>query len=127
MINRYPLWKYLLMLFLFVVALLYALPNLFGDDPAIQISTKSGAPVDTTVLNQLTTVLKTNQLSFLNANKDGDDLLIRFSNTDTQLKASDLIKSTLSDDYIVASNLAPRTPKWLQKIGANPMKLGLDL
>lgn len=124
--NRYPLWKYLLMIGLFLLATLYALPNIYGDDPAIQISTKTGA-LTSAVSDQVQAVLQSNQIPYLSINKEGDELLVRFPDTDPQLKASDLIRAALGSDYVVALNLAPRTPHWLQALGAHPMKLGLDL
>lgn len=125
--NRYPTWKYLLMIGLILVSILYALPNLFGEDPSVQISAKSNAPAVTTVTNQVTSSLQSNQIPYLSATTQGTDLLVRFSDTDTQLKASDLLKGVLGNNYVVALNLAPRTPHWLRALGANPMKLGLDL
>lgn len=127
MINRYPLWKYVLMIALLVLGILYAIPNLYGDSPAVQISTKSGASIDPDVLYQVEQVLDAEHLSYMNPNVERGSILIRFANTDVQLKARDIIKSTLGDNYSVALNLAPKTPRWLQSLGAQPMKLGLDL
>lgn len=127
MANRYPLWKYVLMIVLLLLGIIFALPNIYGDDPAIQISDKSGIPVTAATQAQLTQTLQAQQLPYLSLAKEGDDVLIRFPDTDTQLKASDVLKAKLGEDYVVALNLAPRTPTWLQAFGANPMKLGLDL
>lgn len=127
MVNQYPLWKYILMLALFVLGLIYALPNLFHDDPAVQISAKNTAQITTDTLTQISSVLQSKSISYLNIARDGDDVLVRFPDTDTQLQASDILHTALGDNYVVALNLAPRTPKWLQAIGAHPMKLGLDL
>jgi preprotein translocase subunit SecD len=124
--NRYPLWKYLLLLVVLVVGLLYALPNLYGEDPAIQISKRDGA-VSTALQSQVETVLKKDGLRYKRIEHDGSSLLVRFYNTDTQLKAIDQIKTALGNQYVVAVNLAPATPSWLRAIGANPMYLGLDL
>lgn len=127
MLNRYPLWKYLLIIFLILVGIIYALPNIYGEDPAVQISAKSDTTINPTVKDQIATALQNNQLPYLSIAPEGNDLLVRFAGPDTQLKASDVIKSTLGKDYTVALNLAPRTPAWLRAIGADPMKLGLDL
>lgn len=127
MLNRYPLWKNVLIIILIVLGTIYALPNLFPEDPAVQISAKNDQPITASVQNQVTPILQSNKLPYLSANLEKDNLLVRFPDTDVQLKASDLIKATLGDDYIVALNLAPRTPQWLRSLGANPMKLGLDL
>ena len=124
--NRYPLWKYLLLLVVLVVGLLYALPNLYGEDPAIQISKRDGA-VSTALQSQVETVLKKDGLRYKRIEHDGSSLLVRFFNTDTQLKAIDQVKTALGNQYVVAVNLAPATPYWLRAIGANPMYLGLDL
>ncbi len=124
--NRYPLWKYLLLLVVLVVGLLYALPNLYGEDPAIQISKRDGA-VSTALQSQVETVLKKDGFRYKRIEHDGSSLLVRFYNTDTQLKAIDQIKTALGNQYVVAVNLAPATPSWLRAIGANPMYLGLDL
>ncbi|MEJ2630624.1 MAG: protein translocase subunit SecD [Acidihalobacter sp.] len=124
--NRYPLWKYLLILVVLVVGLLYALPNLYGEDPAIQIS-KRNAVVSAGLQSQVEAVLKKDGLRYKRIEHEGDNLLVRFYNTDTQLKAIDPIKGALGDQYVVAVNLASSTPGWLRAIGANPMYLGLDL
>lgn len=125
--NRYPLWKNLLLVFLLVVAIIYAMPNLFGDDPAIQISASSSSAVSGDVLAQTKKILADHRLQYQVFEQQHDSLLVRFADTDTQIKARDLIKTSLGDDYIVALNLASRTPRWLQILGASPMKLGLDL
>ncbi len=125
--NRYPLWKYLLMIGLFVFGLLYALPNLYGEDPSVQISTSDNQAVLPQTATQIQRLLQATNLPFLDINDKSGSILIRFANTDTQLKARDTIKQALGDEYIVALNLASRTPNWLQSIGAYPMKLGLDL
>jgi preprotein translocase subunit SecD len=125
--NHYSLWKYLLMIGLLLIAILYAIPNIYGDDPAVQVSAHSGSIVNQTVINQVNTALQNSQLHDLSAAIEDDNLVVRFADTETQLHASDVIKATLGKDFIVALNLAPRTPHWLRAIGANPMKLGLDL
>lgn len=128
MMNKYPLWRYLLLGFLVLTGLFYASPNFFGEDPAIQISSKNTAqPLEVGILSQVEHLLGMQKIRYLSATPQKDTLLIRFSNADDQLRAQDLIKSNLGENYIVALNLAPRTPAWLEKIGAHPMKLGLDL
>ncbi|MGB6976245.1 MAG: protein translocase subunit SecD [Gammaproteobacteria bacterium] len=126
--NRYPLWKYLLMIGLFLLGLLYALPNLYGDDPAVQVSLKESAVLAPNLADKVSSALQTNHLNYLKLEQGKhNELLVRFADTDTQLKASDILKATLGNDYIVALNLAPRTPRWLAALGIAPMKLGLDL
>lgn len=127
--NRYPLWKNLFLIGLLVVALIYAAPNLFKDDPSVQISASgSGAAiVNAETLQKVQQILAEQKYQYRTAEQHPDSLLIRFNDPDVQLKARDAIKAELGDDYTVALNLASRTPKWLQALGANPMKLGLDL
>lgn len=125
--NRYPLWKNLLLLFIFVIGLIYATPNLFGNDPSIQISASNETAFSSNTLPQVKQILQKAKLNYLTAVQENENLLVRFSDTDTQLKAREELKSALGENYIVAVNLAPRTPKWLLALGANPMKMGLDL
>ncbi|MCK4870063.1 MAG: protein translocase subunit SecD [Gammaproteobacteria bacterium] len=125
--NKYPWWKNVLLVVLFLIGLLYALPMLYGDDPAIQISAKGTAQITSQVIQKVNTTLERDKLQYKSAVKDKGDLLVRFLSTDTQLKARDIIQKALGNNYEVAINLAPRTPGWLAAIGAQPMKLGLDL
>ncbi len=114
--------------FLLVVSLLYAIPNLFGDDPAVQISTTDRIEVPPQVLlYQVSEIAKKHAMPNPVIDQEGQAVLVRFNSTDTQIKARDVFKAELGNDYVAALNLAPRTPSWLQAIGANPMKLGLDL
>jgi len=116
------------LVFLILLGLIYAAPNLFGEDPALQISLKNtAASFDPTTLEKTGHALGMQNIPYLSSSQEKDTLLIRFPSTDAQLKAQDVLKATLGEDYIVAQNLAPRTPRWLQKLGAQPMKLGLDL
>ncbi len=127
MLNKYPLWKNLLLIAIVLIGFLYASPNLFGDDPAVQISPPSGTKVDTALVTQVTTILKTQNIATKAMDVTDQNLLVRFFDTDSELKADTVIKAALSDDYTVAINIAPATPKWLSMLGAEPMKLGLDL
>lgn len=125
--NRYPLWKYILLAVLVVLGFFYAAPNLFGDDPAIQISAKNSTTVNSSLLDQAKHVLTTQGIPFIGVHVQHGSVLIRFASTDAELKAQDALKMALGEDYIVALNLAPRTPEWMVALGAHPMKLGLDL
>ena len=127
MLNRYPLWKNLMVIFLVAIGILYALPNLYGEDPAVQISGTRGQEADSGVLSEVQTVLKDNNLSTKSVVLENGSILVRFDNTDAQLLAKDKITEKLGTNYSVALNLAPATPKWLSSIGGNPMKWGLDL
>ncbi|NWD54295.1 protein translocase subunit SecD [Pseudomonas veronii] len=130
MLNKYPLWKYLLILAVLAIGFIYSAPNLYPDDPAIQISGAS-------------TSLKVNQADLERASKaltdagiqvkaatlaaDAKGGLLRLTKQEDQLPAKDVVRKAMGDDYVVALNLAQTTPKWLRSIGAHPMKLGLDL
>ncbi|HDZ56558.1 MAG TPA: protein translocase subunit SecD [Pseudomonas xinjiangensis] len=130
MLNRYPLWKYLLIVFVLVLGLIYAMPNLYPDDPAIQISGSSSTQViDERDLSRIETALEEAGIATKGAEvgPNGRSGLVRLVNRGEQLPAQDVVKQALGDQYVVAQNLAPTTPDWLTNIGAGPMKLGLDL
>jgi preprotein translocase subunit SecD len=127
MMNQYPLWKYLLLIFILVVGVIYALPNLYGADPALQISGSRNHEVDDAVAARLTSVLETADIPVKGIESDPGKLLLRFNDTEAQLKAVDYVKSELGTGYIVALNLAPAIPAWLESFNALPMYLGLDL
>jgi preprotein translocase subunit SecD len=126
MLNKYPVWKNILVLLVIVLGFLYSSPNLFPDDPALQISHES-LPVNEADLAQVTTALEAAQIEFFGEELSGESALVRLSGLDDQLRAKTVIEETLSDEYIVALNLAPTTPEWMQSIGAGKMNLGLDL
>ena len=126
--NQYPAWKYLLLIVLLTVGFVYALPNLYGEDPAVQVSSGRNAVLGETLAGLVETRLADSGLQSKSVEmSEKDRLLIRFGNTEDQLAAADVIKDALGSDYIVALNLAPSTPAWLQGINALPMYLGLDL
>lgn len=127
MLNRYPLWKYLMVVFAIAISALYALPNIYGEDPAIQVTGARGASVDMSTLDAVTKALDAAHLSHQSIALENGSILVRFKDTDTQISARDVIGEALGSDKIVALNLAPATPGWLESIGAAPMKLGLDL
>ncbi|OOE48356.1 protein translocase subunit SecD [Salinivibrio kushneri] len=128
MLNRYPLWKYIMVLITLVIGIVYALPNLYGEDPAVQISGARGASVDMTALDSIKQTLESNDLSYQSIALEDGTVLARFKDTEAQIGARDALMSRFdSDDYVVALNLAPATPSWLDTLGATPMKLGLDL
>ena len=127
MINQYPLWKYLLLVFALLIGVIYALPNVYGEDPALQISGSRNATVDTAAKNKVIAALQAAEIPVKAAEMKPGQLLIRFNDTEAQLKAVDFVKSALGTGYIIALNLAPATPDWLEKVNALPMYLGLDL
>jgi preprotein translocase subunit SecD len=107
--------------------LLYATPNLYGRDPAIQITGARGASADLAVLDKINIVLKDNKIETKSAVLENDQVLVRFKNVEAQLQAQDLLRDSLGDGYITAINMSPSTPQWLKSLGGSPMKLGLDL
>ncbi|MGO1191797.1 protein translocase subunit SecD [Vibrio casei] len=127
MLNRYPLWKYLMVAAVILISALYALPNIYGEDPAVQVTGARGASVDMSTLDSVNTVLKEKKIETTSVALENGSVLVRFKDTDSQISARDLITQSLGKDYIVALNLAPATPSWMDTIGATPMKLGLDL
>ena len=130
MLNKYPLWKYLLILFVLAIGLVYSIPNLYPDDPAIQISGASSAlSIEQSVVDRASKALQDAGIAVKAATIDerGRGGLIRLTKQDDQLPAKDIVRRALGDDYVVALNLAQTTPDWLRSLGASPMKLGLDL
>jgi len=126
-LNRFPLWKYLMVVSVLLISALYALPNLYGEDPAVQITGSRGAEVQTSTLDVVAENLKNNGIDYKSIAFENGTVLVRFNDTDSQISARDIINESLGKDYIVALNLAALTPDWLTSIGAAPMKLGLDL
>ncbi|MHB0805523.1 protein translocase subunit SecD [Stutzerimonas nitrititolerans] len=130
MLNRFPLWKYLLILVVLAVACIYSAPNLYPDDPAVQIT---GATTSLNVteadLSRAGAALEEAGIEVKETSLDeqGRGGLLRLAHQDDQLPAKDVIRRALGDAYVVALNLAPTTPDWLRNLGASPMKLGLDL
>ncbi len=125
--NRYPLWKYLLLVAVLVVGLLYALPNLFGEQPAVQVSKANGNAATEQLASRVKTILSNADMAAQTVTLNDGRLLARYGGTDAQLKAAGVLKRKLGDDYTVALNLAPSTPGWLRALKAQPMSLGLDL
>ena len=126
MLNQYPLWKYIMLITVLVIGAIYSLPNIYGEDPSVQISHRSNAlhDEDRTNVEQL---LNSSNIAFISTELSSGRLLIRFGDESTQLTAAEVLKDTLEKDHYVALNLAPATPQWLRSLGASPMYLGLDL
>ncbi|HHH48054.1 MAG TPA: protein translocase subunit SecD [Gammaproteobacteria bacterium] len=125
--NQYPAWKYLLVILVLVVSTIYALPNLYGEDPALQVTSTRTAQVDITTQEKVQKLLTEAGIRYDSIGLSDAQLLVRFADTETQLAAKDVVKKGLGRGYVVALNLAPRTPDWLVSLGAAPMYLGLDL
>ena len=131
--NRYPVWKYAIILVALLISALYALPNVFGESPAVQVSVaKASLKLDASALSRVEDALKAAGITADAVALDGTSIKARFSNTDAQLKAKDAIQKALNPDagdsgYVVALNLLSRSPAWLTALHASPMYLGLDL
>ncbi|POA98633.1 protein translocase subunit SecD [Chromobacterium sinusclupearum] len=126
--NRYPLWKYLVIVVALILSAIYTLPNFYGETPAVQVSsTRQSIPVDTALMARVEDALKSQNINPDGVFLDNNGLKVRFKDTDTQLKARDAIQHALGDNYIIALNLLPASPAWLTALRANPMFLGLDL
>ena len=126
--NRYPLWKYLLIAAAVVIGFLYTLPNFYGEVPAVQVSPlRSNLKADAALMAKIEEALKKASLEPTGMAMDANSVKTRFAGTEDQLKAKDALQTALGDDYVVALNLLSRSPQWLTSIGALPMYLGLDL
>ena len=130
-INTFPAWKYVMLVFLLIVGILFALPNIFPPDPAIQITQENGALISESLFKEIQVELKAKGIALKSAKVEDGKSLIRFTNKDDQFKASDEVPKLLASknlsDHVVAINLAPTTPDWLKSIGGSPLNLGLDL
>jgi len=125
--NHFPLWKNSLVLIVFAIALVYALPNLYGEDPSVQVSSTHAEKMGRDKATEIESAIKTAGVAVKEFEFKDGRVLVRLSNTDDQLKIADLLRDKMGSDYTVALNLAPTTPAWLQAIGADAMYLGLDL
>jgi len=131
-INTYPVWKYILVLMVFLLGILYALPNLYGEDPSLQISPQRDAQLTSDIENTIVSVLDDSKIAYKALERDDKAIIVRFDDTDSQLSAHFAVDRAVRDAYgndsfTVAMNLAPAAPDWLRNLGADPMKLGLDL
>ncbi|NBO09992.1 MAG: protein translocase subunit SecD [Methylophilaceae bacterium] len=126
--NRYPLWKNILVIVVLLLGLTYSMPNIFGESPAVQITTaKATNKLDPALLGTIEETLKQGNIPYDAVFMDATGIKVRFADTDTQIKAKDVLKNSLNKDYVIALNLISRSPAWLTSIAARPMYLGLDL
>jgi preprotein translocase subunit SecD len=125
--NQYPAWKYLLIVTILVIGTFYALPNLFGEDPALQITSARGFEIPLDLEANINDALIVENIKFKDWEQQGNRLLYRFNSPEEQLLAADVLKEALGEQYVVALNLAHSTPGWLRAMGGKPMTLGLDL
>ncbi|MBN7818777.1 protein translocase subunit SecD [Bowmanella yangjiangensis] len=127
MLNKYPMWKYLMVIIVIAVCALYASPNLYGEDYAVQVSASRNAEVDTRLFEQVKEQLQQDGIDIKSIALEESHLLVRLKSGDDQLVVKEKLEASLGNNYVVALNLAPATPEWLEGLGASPMKLGLDL
>lgn len=126
--NQYPLWRYLLIVLVIGTGALYALPNLYGTDPALQVSARRAEPVDEALLTKISTALAAADIATKDIKLEENRILVRFDSTQSRERARELVLETAGDErYIVALNLASATPQWLRGLGGKPMYMGLDL
>jgi len=126
--NRYSLWQYILIAVTLALGLLYTVPNFYGEVPAVQVQPQRATlKTDSALMGRVEDILKQGGIAAAGVFLDAASVKARFSDTDTQLKAKDLLQSQLGEDYVVALNLLSNSPRWLASIGALPMYLGLDL
>lgn len=128
MLNKYPLWKNLVIVIALVIGFIYALPNVFPDDYAVQITgARSSTEVNQRILERAVDALEAKGIAVKESEIQERDALIRLNDADAQLRARPVVQDALGRDYLVALNMAASTPEWLKSLGAGPMKLGLDL
>jgi len=125
--NQYPAWKYLMILVVVALGALYALPNLFGEDPAVQVTSTRGFELSQNLETTLDDALASEQIRYKSFERFDNRLLYRFSSTDDQTQAAEVMQAAAGDNYVVAINLAHATPDWLRALGGKPLTLGLDL
>jgi len=125
--QPYPLWKTILLVVVTLLGALYALPNIYGEDPSVQINTTSGDPLPADFAETVQAALAADGITAEGSRADGGHWVVRFSQAEQQIKAADALKKSLGNGYIVALGLASKTPDWLTALGAKPMSLGLDL
>ncbi|MCS6175061.1 MULTISPECIES: protein translocase subunit SecD [Shewanella] len=127
MLNKYPMWKNIMVMLVIAIGCFYAVPNLFGEDHAVQVVATRGAEVTASTQASVNELLASKGIAVKRSELEKGQLLVRVQNADQQLLAKELIADSLGDKFTVALNLAPATPKWLESMGGSPMKLGLDL
>ncbi|MCT8655625.1 protein translocase subunit SecD [Glaesserella parasuis] len=127
MLNRFPLWKNLMVILVVAIGILYALPNLYGEDPSVQVSGTRGQQASAETLTQVQSALASLNITPKAMNLENGSILVRLNKDEEQLRAKEKIAEVLGNNYSVALNLAPATPEWLTSIGGEPMKRGLDL
>ena len=126
-LNRFPLWKNLLVVVILLVGIVFALPNIYGDAPAVQVTAEGGQPLDELALNRVTAILDARGITHGPSYIEDGRVTVKFPDVEEQLRALDLVREQLGDGFVAALTLAPRTPAFLRQLGLQPMSLGLDL
>ncbi|HKK03150.1 MAG TPA: protein translocase subunit SecD [Gammaproteobacteria bacterium] len=126
-LNRFPLWKNLLVVGVVLLGIVFALPNVFGDAPAVQVTAETGQPLNEQTLDRITAILEARELDFGPAYLEDGRVTVRFPDVEAQLRSLDLLREQLGSGFVAALTLAPRTPALLRNLGLEPMSLGLDL
>lgn len=124
---EFPRWKYFVILIVLALSTLYALPNIYQKDPAVQITANRGGQIDDALRDRVLAELKKANITTIGAEKEGDSLIVRLADLKAQAAASDTLRDTVGENYVVALNLASTVPEWLARLGGRPMVLGLDL
>ena len=126
--NRFPLWKYIVIGVSLLLGFLYTLPNFYGNEPAVQISAdKPTVTIEAATVQRVESILNLGKIAYRGVKQEGKNVTVRFAESDTQTKGATLLSDQLGKEYVVAQNLLPRSPPWLTSLGALPMYLGLDL
>jgi len=125
--NRYPAWKYILLIVVLAFGIVYALPNLFGDDPAVQVTSARGFELNPELQGVVEDIMEAEEVPAQSMDFTAERLMVRLGSSEQQLALADALREELGDAYVVALNLAPATPDWLRALNAEPMVLGLDL
>jgi preprotein translocase subunit SecD len=126
-LNRFPLWKNLLVIGVILVGIVFALPNIYGDAPAVQITADTGQPLDDVALQRVNSILEARGIPFGPSYIEDGRVTVRFPDVEEQLRALDLLREQLGRGFVAALTLAPRTPAMMRAVGLKPMSLGLDL
>ncbi len=124
---EFPRWKYVVILIVLALSALYALPNIYQKDPAVQITANRGGQVDDALRTRVLADLKQAGINTIGADKEGESLIVRLPDLQAQAAASAKLRDSVGENYTVALNLASTVPDWLQRLGGRPMVLGLDL
>ena len=125
--NHYPFWRYALLIAVLAVGAIYALPNIYPQEPALQISERRGGVIDESIETLVVAAISEKNLEVNSVKTSDKQIVVTFSESSVRRKAAEIIREKLGDDYVVAFGLASTSPDWLSNLGAKPMYMGLDL